>query len=66
MLYLLAILLPPLACLFAGRPGAAVLNCLLCCALWVPGIIHALLVVSEAKADRRMDRLGRTLRRPLR
>ena len=62
MLYLLAILLPPIAVLLAGRPVQAVLNVVLCLLLYIPGIIHALLVVHEHKANQRMDRLADRLK----
>jgi uncharacterized membrane protein YqaE (UPF0057 family) len=53
MLYLLAILLPPVAVLMVGKPGQALLNLVFCLFFWIPGIIHALLVVNAAMADRR-------------
>ena len=37
--YLLAILLPPLAVLLCGKPIQAILNALLTCC-WIPGVIH--------------------------
>ena len=58
MLYLLAIVLPPAAVLLTGRPIQALLNCLLTLLFWIPGIIHAILVVNEHKANKRMDRLA--------
>lgn len=56
MLYLLAIILPPVAVLLVGRPFQALLNLLLTICFYVPGLIHALLVVNEKKADRRMKK----------
>lgn len=58
MLYLLAIVLPPAAVLLTGRPIQALLNCRLTLLFWIPGIIHAILVVNEHKANKRMDRLA--------
>jgi uncharacterized membrane protein YqaE (UPF0057 family) len=63
MLYLLAILLPPLAVLLCGKPFQAILNILLTFAFWVPGVIHAMLVVSSHHADQRNDRVVKELRR---
>ena len=60
MLYLIAILCPPLAVLCCGRFLAALLNLFLSI-LYVPGLIHALMVVSEYKADRRTDQLVRAV-----
>jgi uncharacterized membrane protein YqaE (UPF0057 family) len=55
-MYLLAILFPPLAVLLTGKPIQAVLNFFLWLCLWVPGAIHAVLVVKDAKDDRRMKK----------
>lgn len=57
MLYLLAIVFPPLAVLLAGRPGSALLNVLLCILFWIPGVIHAMLIVSDTKAEKRNNKL---------
>jgi uncharacterized membrane protein YqaE (UPF0057 family) len=58
MLYLLAILLPPLAVLLTGRPLQAVLNFFLTLLFYFPGMLHAILVVSEYKADQRAKKYG--------
>lgn len=62
MMYLLAILLPPVAVLLTGRPFQAVLNLILTLLLWVPGAIHAILVVNEHKANQRADRIAKQMR----
>ena len=64
-MYLLAILLPPVAVLLAGKPVQAVINLLLTLLLWVPGVIHALMVVSEKKADKRAQRLSEADRKDM-
>lgn len=56
MMYLLAIVLPPVAVLLIGRPVPALLNLVLTFFFWFPGAIHAILLVNEKKADRRMKR----------
>jgi uncharacterized membrane protein YqaE (UPF0057 family) len=58
MLYLLAIILPPLAVLLTGRPLQALLNLFLTMLLWIPGILHAILVVNEHKANQRAKKYG--------
>ena len=63
MRYLLALLLPPIAVLSCGKPFQAVLNLVLTLFLWVPGAIHACLVVSDHHADRRAERLALVVRR---
>ena len=50
---LLAILLPPVAVFLCGKPIQGFLNILLTLCLWLPGVIHAVLVVNNRNADRR-------------
>jgi uncharacterized membrane protein YqaE (UPF0057 family) len=63
MLYLLAIVFPPLAVLLVGKPFQAMLNVVLCIFLWIPGIIHAFMVVNESKNNKRHKELIRTLQK---
>ncbi|MEW9671472.1 YqaE/Pmp3 family membrane protein [Ammoniphilus sp. 3BR4] len=59
MMYLLALVLPPVAVLLCGKPFQAVLNLILTCFFWLPGAIHAVFVVHDKKVDRRMKRMHR-------
>ena len=61
MIYLLAILLPPVAVLLVGTRLQALLNLLLTMIGYVPGIIHAILVVIWHKAAQRDQRLYKTM-----
>ena len=63
MLYLLAVVFPPLAVLLAGKPFQAILNCFLTLLLWIPGMIHALMVVADSKANKRNRDLINAMRR---
>lgn len=63
MLYFLCILFPPLAVLFCGKPGSFILNIILTCFGYVPGVIHALFVVSSHKADKRNKQLIHAIER---
>ena len=63
MLYLVAVLLPPLAVLLAGKPFQAILNLILTLLFYVPGLIHALFVVHNHYADKRQERFLRDLNR---
>jgi uncharacterized membrane protein YqaE (UPF0057 family) len=56
-MYLLAIILPPVAVLACGKPGQALLSLFLTLLGWFPGIIHACFVVSSYKADQRTQAL---------
>ena len=57
MRYLLALLLPPVAVLVCGKPVQALLNLVLTLLFWVPGAVHACLVVHGHLADKRADRI---------
>jgi uncharacterized membrane protein YqaE (UPF0057 family) len=56
MRYLLAIFLPPVAVLLCGKPMSALINLLLCLLFFIPGIIHAWMVVKEYHQDKRTDK----------
>ena len=62
MLYLLAVVLPPVAVLMAGKPLQALLNVGLCFLLFIPGIIHAWMVVSNHYQDKRTGSLVDVIR----
>jgi uncharacterized membrane protein YqaE (UPF0057 family) len=61
MLYLVAILVPPLAVLLCGKPFQALLNILLTLLVYFPGMIHAILVVNNYYADKRTQRIVKSL-----
>jgi uncharacterized membrane protein YqaE (UPF0057 family) len=56
-MYLLAIFLPRVAMLLCGKSIQAVLNLFLMFALWVPGVVHAFMIVSARNTDKRNNRL---------
>jgi uncharacterized membrane protein YqaE (UPF0057 family) len=56
MLYLLAVILPPVAVLLRGKPFQALLNLVLTLCFWVPGVIHAWIVINGANQDKRMKK----------
>ena len=64
MLYLVAVIFPPLAVLLAGKPFQAILNLiLLFITVYVGALIHAIFVVHNHYADKRQDRMLRDLNR---
>jgi len=65
MLYLLAVLLPPLAMLLCGKPFQAVALLVLQITVigWLPAALWALFVVNNRYADRRADRMIEALAR---
>ena len=63
MRYILAILLPPLAVLSCGKPFQALASIVLTLLFWVPGIVHALLVVHSYHEERRTERLIHAIER---
>jgi uncharacterized membrane protein YqaE (UPF0057 family) len=61
MLYLLAVIVPPVAVLLRGKPLQALINlCLWCCFL-LPGIIHAMIVINGANKDSRMKKQAKLI-----
>ena len=72
MRYFLALVCPPAAVFCCGRGDRVLLNVVLTLCLWVPGAIHALLIVQRHSADQqgtvmhtamRQHRLNSTIRR---
>lgn len=59
MMYLLAILLPPLAMFLCGKPFQAIICLVMQATLmgWIPAAIWACFVVSGSDADRRNKQL---------
>lgn len=62
MLYLVALIVPPLAVLLCGKPFQAILNILLTLLVIVPGVLHAIFVVHNYYADKRQERFVREMR----
>jgi uncharacterized membrane protein YqaE (UPF0057 family) len=58
MFYVLAIFLPPLAPLFKGKFGAFLLNCLLTLCGFIPGVIHACVVVHQSNSKKRIQEMA--------
>jgi uncharacterized membrane protein YqaE (UPF0057 family) len=63
MMYILAILLPPLAVLLCGKPIQALINLVLTVAFYFPGMIHALFIANNYYAEKRQEKLLRNLGR---
>lgn len=51
-----AIFCPPIAVIMAGKPIQALIALLLWFCLWIPGSIYAWGIVSDHKADKRMEK----------
>jgi uncharacterized membrane protein YqaE (UPF0057 family) len=66
MRYVLCFVFPPLAVLLCGRVVGAVLNLVLTICGIIPGIVHAILVVNEVKADKRSVRQASLIARATR
>ncbi len=65
MLYLIAVILPPLAVLLCGKPFQALLSLIAQATLigWLPATLHALFVVNNHYADKRTARLIKATQR---
>lgn len=62
MRYLFAIILPPLAVLLCGKPVQFFLNIFLTLLLWIPGMIHAILIVNDHNANIRAKRIIKAIK----
>jgi len=49
--------LPPLAVLSCGKVGSFLISCILTLFFYIPGVIHAILVVNKYYADKRHKEL---------
>jgi uncharacterized membrane protein YqaE (UPF0057 family) len=56
--YFFCVVFPPLAVLMTGRIGSFFLSLLLTAAVWVPGLIHAILVVNDYEAEKRLEKFN--------
>jgi uncharacterized membrane protein YqaE (UPF0057 family) len=64
MLYLVAVILPPLAVLLCGKPFQAILNLVLVVVtVYIGALIHAIFVVHNHYSDQRQERLLREMRK---
>jgi uncharacterized membrane protein YqaE (UPF0057 family) len=61
MLYLLAVILPPVAVLLRGKPFQALINLILTICFWIPGVIHAWIVINGANQDARMKKQAKII-----
>lgn len=61
MEYIIALLCPPLAVLICRKPRLVVGNLLLTLCLWLPGVLHAWMLVKQDRAERREIKLVREM-----
>lgn len=57
--YFFCVVLPPLAVLLTGRMGSFFLSILLTLLGWIPGVIHAALVVNDYHEEQRLRGVAR-------
>ena len=56
--FFFCVVCPPIAVLMTGRLGSFLLSLLLTLALWIPGVIHACLVVNDYQEEQRTRALA--------
>lgn len=56
--YFFCVVLPPLAVLMTGRMGSFFLSIILTLLGWIPGVIHAALVVNDYHEELRSKRIA--------
>ncbi|MFO0857986.1 MAG: YqaE/Pmp3 family membrane protein [Phycisphaerales bacterium] len=62
MRYVLAIILPPLAVFSCGKILQGFINIILTLLGWVPGVVHAALIVNDYKGEQRTNRIVDAIR----
>lgn len=62
MRWILSFCMPPLAVLASGRTFHAMLNVILCLCGYLPGVLHALLITTDAKTAESRERLNEARR----
>ncbi|KIL52114.1 YqaE/Pmp3 family membrane protein [Jeotgalibacillus soli] len=60
MLYILAIIFPPLAVLFTGKFGHFLLNIVLTFLGYIPGLIHAIIIIRDQKQKKEIKKMLRS------
>jgi uncharacterized membrane protein YqaE (UPF0057 family) len=63
MRYFLCLICPPIAVLSTGRLITFILSVILTLCLWIPGVIHAILVTNDYYEGRRHRQLMRAVKR---
>lgn len=63
MMYVLAVIFPPLVPLFKGKFLHFILNCFLCLLGWLPGVVHACVLVHRGNSERRINEMEEAIRR---
>jgi uncharacterized membrane protein YqaE (UPF0057 family) len=63
MMYVLAVIFPPLVPLFKGKFLHFLLNCLLTAIGWLPGVVHAWVLVYRGNSERRISEMEQAIRR---
>jgi uncharacterized membrane protein YqaE (UPF0057 family) len=63
MMYVLAVIFPPLVPLFKGKFLHFLLNCLLLLFFWLPAVIHACVLVHRGNAEKRISEMEQAIRR---
>lgn len=58
----LCFVMPPLAVLFCGKPFSAFFNLLMTCLFWVPGVIHANLVLTDHLQNGNANRVVKAIK----
>jgi len=55
MLYVLAVIFPPVSLLMIGKPLKALINLVLWCCFIIPAIIHAMFVIDDYREKKYLE-----------
>ena len=61
MMFILCIILPPIAAAISGGFSSFLINLILTCFGWLPGIVHAIMVTNKSIVEEQNEELISTL-----
>ena len=56
-MFILCIILPPIAAAISGGFSSFLINIILTCCGWLPGVVHAFMVTKNTKAEEQNEKL---------
>ena len=62
-MFILCIILPPIAAAISGGVSSFLINIILTCCGWLPGVVHAFMVTKNARVEEEKEQLMATIKK---
>ena len=62
-MFILCIILPPIAAAISGGFSSFLINIILTCCGWLPGVVHAFMVTKNARVEEEKEQLIATIKK---